>query len=453
MTAEILHRIQFAFTITFHYIYPPLSIGISLALVIFEGLYLKTKNPLWEGIVKFWTRVFALTFALGVATGIPLMFSFGTNWARYSQFIGDVLGSVLAFEGLFAFGMEAGALGILLFGWNRVSKKMHFLATLSVCFGAHFSGVWITCVNSWMHTPSGYALMKNSKGVTHAIVTNWWDMVLNPSSLANLTHVMLGAWLTGAFLIVSICCYYLLKNKYREFSINSLKVALSIIAFAIVAQLLAADHLGRVIGEHNPEKLAAFEGVYKTEESTGIYLFGIVDQEKQTVTGLKIPGLLSLLVHKDFKTPVKGLDQFPKDEWPWVSGVFQLYHLMVGMWGLMFIATLLGLWMWKKNNWQLHPLLLKFLVASVTFPQIANIAGWYAACMGRQPWVVYKLLKTKDGYSANVGAQDALITLIFFIVIYLTLFVVFCTLLDYKIKHGPTDLPEEAPYRDPFKTH
>ena len=452
MEPEILHRIQFGFTLTFHYIYPPMSIGLSLALILFEWIYLKTKDPIWEQITKFWGRVFALTFALGVATGIPLMFAFGTNWARYSRFVGDVLGSALAGEGVFAFAMEAGFLGIMLFGWGRVSKKMHFLSTIFVSLGAHFSGFWITCVNSWMQTPAGYAIVKDHKGVEHAVVTDFWEMLLNHSSLSHVTHVMLGAWLTGAFLIISVSSYYLLKDRHREFSIKSLKVALCLAAFTSIAQLASADHLSRVIAYFNPGKFAAFEGVYKTEEKSPLYAFGWVDEKEQKVHGLAIPGALSLLVHRDINTPVQGLDQIPKEEWPWVQMVFQVYHIMVTMWGLMVVGVLFGFWMWKKNSWQEHPWLKRFLVLSVIFPQLANIAGWYSACIGRQPWTVYKLLKTKDAYSSTVTSGQAFSSLCLFILLYIVLFILFLILLDKKIKHGPSDTFEEAPYRDPFKT-
>ena len=451
MDVEILHRIQFGFTLTFHYIYPPLSIGLSLALIIFEGLYLKTKDPAWARITQFWIRVFALTFALGVATGIPLMFAFGTNWARYSHFVGDVLGSALAAEGLFAFSIEAGALGVLLFGWGRVSKWVHFLATCAVSFGAHFSGVWITCVNSWMQTPAGYAILKDAKGTEYAVVTDWWEMILNKSSLSHLTHVMLSAWLTGAFLIISVSAYYLIKKRHIDFALKSMKVALIIAAFSIVAQLASADHLSRLIAKFNPVKMAAFEGVFKTEEYTPAYAFGIVDTEQQKVHGLAIPGALSYLIHRDFKEPVSGLDQAPSSEWPALQVVFQVYHAMVTMWAFMFVSLLFGLWMWRKNNWQLHPWLLKLLVISVVFPQIANIAGWYSSCIGRQPWTVYKLLRTKDAYSAGITSNEASLSLTLFIIAYLSLFALFCVLLDAKIKHGPSDAPEDAPFRDTFK--
>lgn len=451
MDAEILHRTQFGLNLTFHYIYPPLSIGLSVALVIFEWLYLKTKDPLWESITKFWIRVFALTFALGVATGVPLVFGFGTNWSRWSAFVGDVLGSALAAEGLFAFTMEAGALGILLFGWDRVSRKVHFTATCAVALGAHFSGVWITNVNSWMQTPAGYVIRKHANGTEFAAITNWWEMVFNPSAMSHLSHVILGCWMAGSFLIVSVSAYYLLKNRFKEFAIRSMKVGLSIALASVLLQLVSADHLAKLIAKYNPVKFAAFEGVFTTEERTPIYLFGYVDQENQKVYGPSVPGALSFLVHGDTTTPVAGLDKAPKEHWPWIQVVFQVYHIMVAMWAFMFVAVLMGLWIWKKNAWQEHRRMLKYLVIAVVFPQIGNMTGWYSTCLGRQPWSVYQLLKTKDSYSPSVSANEALFTLCLYVLIYVSLFALFCFLLDHKIKHGPTDLPEESPYRDPYK--
>lgn len=451
MDVEILSRIQFAFTITFHFIYPPLSIGIALALIFMEFMYLKTKDPLWEKITKFWVKVFALTFALGVATGIPMQFSLGTNWARYSRFVGDVFGSLLGAEGFFAFMVEAGFLGVLLFGWEKVSKKVHFIATIFVALGAHFSAIWIVSTNSWMHYPSGYRLAKDSSGSTVAQVTDWWDMFLSPTNLSHLTHVILACWLTGAFLIVSVSAYYLLKKKYTAFATKSMKVGLLIAFSAMIMQLISADHLAGKIAKYNPEKLAAFEGIYETQNYTPAYIFGWVNPETQKVYGLKIPGLLSLLVNRDLKTPVAGLDQFPQDHWPWVSAVFQVYHLMVLMGGLMLLLVLLGAYYWWRHGLKMPSWLLRCFVISVLFPQLANIGGWYSSCMGRQPWIVYKLLKTKDAFSTNLSAGQVWGSLIMFVVMYLMFFALFLLLLDRKIKNGPDVEKEELPYRDIFK--
>lgn len=448
---ELLSRIQFAFTLTFHYIYPPLSIGLSLALIFMEGMYLKTKNQMWEKLTKFWLRIFALTFALGVATGIPLQFSLGTNWCRYSRFVGDVFGSVIGAEGFFAFLIEAGFLGILLFGWKRVSSKIHFLSTILVSFGAHFSAIWIVSANSWMQTPAGYKLVTHSDGTEVAQVTNWSEMFFNPSNMSHITHVLLSAWLSGAFLLISVSAYYLLKNKYKDFAKKTMKLGLLIALACTLLQLLSADNLARKVAKHNPEKFASLEGVFKTEPYTPAYLFGWVDEANKKVYGFGIPGMLGLLTYRNAETPVPGLDQFPKEHWPWVSAVFQMYHLMIMMWGLMFLAVLAGVYSWWKKRWAMNKWVLRFLMISVIFPQIANITGWYTACMGRQPWAVYKVLKTSAGYSATVSQGQIVGSLIMFVFVYLLFFVLFLWLLDQKIKHGPVLEEEQLPYRDPFK--
>lgn len=451
MDVEILSRIQFAFTLTFHYIYPPLSIGISLALIMMEAMFLKTKKPLWEKLTKFWLKVFAMTFALGVATGIPLMFSLGTNWARYSRFVSDVSGSIIGAEGMFAFLIEAGFLGVLLFGWDKVSPKMHFLSTILVSLGAHFSAIWIVSVNSWMQTPSGYTLAVLPDGTQVAQVNKWSEVFFSPSNMSHITHVLLGCWLAGAFLIISVAAYYLLKKRHKEFAISSMKVGLVIATLTVVLQLISADHLAKKVATHNPEKFAAFEGVYKTEPHTPAYAFGWVDHKNEKVHGLAIPGLLSFMTYRNTETPVPGLDQFPKDQWSYVPAVFQFYHLMIIMWGAMALAAVVGAYYWFRKRWSLHPLFLRYLVIAVLFPQIANIAGWFSACMGRQPWVVYKLLKTKDAFSPVISSGQVLGSLIMFIVMYLLFFVLFLVLLDKKIKNGPDVDEEQIPYRDVYK--
>ncbi len=451
MDVEMLSRIQFAFTLTFHYIYPPLSIGLSLALILMEGIYLKTKNLLWEKLTKFWLKVFSMTFALGVATGIPLMFSLGTNWARYSRFVSDVSGSIIGAEGMFAFLIEAGFLGILLFGWNKVSSKVHFLATIFVSLGAHFSAIWIVSFNSWMHTPSGYRLTTLPDGTQVAQVVQWSKVFFSPSNMSHITHVLLGAWMAGAFLMMSVAAYYLLKNRHLEFAIKSMKVGLVMAMITSALQLVSADNLARKVSRYNPEKFAAFEGVYKTEPYTPAYALGWVDSKNQKVYGLPLPGLLSFMTYRNFETPVPGLDQFPKDQWSYVPAVFQVYHLMIIMWGAMTLAAAIGGYYWWKKQWTMRPLFLKYIVLSAIFPQIANIAGWFSSCMGRQPWTVYKLLKTQDAFSPVISAGQVLGSLIMFVVMYLLFFVLFLMLLDKKIKNGPDQGEEQLPYRDVYR--
>lgn len=452
MTVEILSRIQFAFTLTFHYIYPPLSIGLSIALIMMEGMYLKTKDPRWEKITKFWIRVFSLTFALGVATGIPLQFSLGANWSRYSRFVGDVFGSLLGAEGLFAFLVEAGFLGVLLFGWDRVSHKVHFLATILVSLGAHFSAIWIVSANSWMQYPSGYKIATDAAtGEKVAQVTNWFEVFLSPTNLSHLTHVLIGAWLAGSFLIISVSAYYLLKKKHYDFAERSMKVGLIIAGAMVIAQLVSADNLGRKVAKYNPVKLAAFEGIYTTQKSTPAYAVGWVDTKNEKVYGIKIPGLMSFLVFRNFTTPVDGLEKFSRNEWPLVPVVFQIYHLMILAWGVMAVVAALGIYYWIRNRWDKHPWILRLMVISVLFPQIANLSGWYSSCMGRQPWTVYKLLKTNEAFSPNLSKGDMIASLTMFVVMYSLFFVLFLLLLDKKIKTGPVMEKEALPYRDIYK--
>jgi cytochrome d ubiquinol oxidase subunit I len=437
MDVVFLSRIQFALTSMFHYIYPPLSIGLGLMLVILEGMYIKTKNPLYKTITKFWVKIFALTFALGVATGLVQLFGFGTNWATYSRFVGDVFGSALAAEGVFAFFLEAGFLGVMLFGWERVSAKMHYLSTILVTLGAHFSAVWIVVVNSWMQTPAAYKIVGTGQDAK-AILTDFWPMVFNPSSVDRLVHVILGCWLAGSCLLLSVSAYYFLKKIYLPFARTSMKVGLITTLIVLVLQLVSADSTARGVAKHQPSKFAAMEGVYETKAATPITLFGWVDEKNEKVIGLQIPGLLSLMTSRSLD-PVKGFDQIPKDERPPIQLTFQSYHLMVMMWGLMVLAVILGTILWRKNKLEKSKWTLRFLVVTVLFPQIANQVGWITAEVGRQPWVVYGLLKTVDGVSKSIHASQVMGSIIMFIILYFLLFGLFLFLVDRKIKHGPTE--------------
>jgi len=437
MDVLLLSRIQFAFTIAFHYLYPPLSIGLGLMLVIIEAAWLKTRNPLYHQMARFWTKVFALTFAIGVATGIVMEFEFGTNWAAYSRFVGDVFGSALAAEGIFAFFLESGFLAVLLFGWDKVSPRWHFFSTCMVCLGAHFSAVWIVVANSWRQTPAGFQLVE-AGGVMRAEITDFWAMVFNPSSMDRLSHVLCGAWQAGAFLVVSVSAYYLLRGRHVAFARSSLRFAL---VFGLVASILqwVTGHASAVgVARNQPAKLAAFEGHYRTEANAPLYLWGWVDEEAERVRyGAPIPGLLSFLVHGTTEKPVTGLAEFAPEDRPRVNAVFQFYHVMVGIgvWMVVISAGAIGFWVHgslTRQRW-----LLWLLVFSVLGPQVANQCGWFAAEMGRQPWIVYGLMRTSEGLSAVVRAETVLASLILFTAIYVLLLAVFVYLLNDKIQHGP----------------
>lgn len=452
MNVEMLSRIQFAMTSGFHYIYPPLSIGLGLFLVLAEGIYLKTRNPLYKQITQFWVKMFAITFALGVATGLVQLFGFGTNWARYSSYVGDVFGSALGAEGIFAFFLEAGFLGVMLFGWEKVSARVHYFSTVMVALGAHFSAVWIVLANSWMQTPAGFRIVGEGSQAK-AVVTDFWQMVFNPSAVDRLTHVVLGCWLAGLFLVLSVSAYYLLRKRYLPFAKSCMKLSLISTAVVLVLQLISADVTARGVAVNQPPKLAAMEGIYETTSRAPLNLIGWVNSETEEVTSIKIPGLLSFLTYRDINAPVTGLNAFPRDEWPNVPAVFQAYHAMITMWGLMFLVVALSIWQVKRGRLEKTKWLLWALIWSVLFPQIANQAGWMTAEMGRQPWIVWGLLRTSEGVSRSIVASQVVGSLITLAIIYIALLALFLYLVDAKIKHGPEEgalLEEAGVYRSPY---
>jgi cytochrome d ubiquinol oxidase subunit I len=438
MDVLTLSRIQFGATIAFHYLYPPLSIGLGLMLVLMEGLWLKTGNTLYHQMARFWTRVFALTFAIGVATGIVMEFEFGTNWAAYSRYVGDVFGSALAAEGIFAFFLESGFLAVLLFGWDKVSRKMHFFSTCMVCLGAHFSAVWIIVANSWMQTPAGYHIVIHD-GVPRAEVTNFWQVVFNPSSMERLFHTVCGAWQTGAFLVVSVSAWYLLKRKHQEFARASLKVGLSVALVASLLQAVSGHISAQGVAKNQPAKLAAFEGLYQTTSNAPLTLAGWVDEKNGKVIGLQAPGALSFLAHNDFHAPVTGLNEFKPEDRPPVQASFQFFHAMVGVGFTLIAIAALGFLYFRKGTLHERRWLLWILVFSVVGPEIANQLGWFAAEVGRQPWIVYGVLRTPEGFSKILEANAVLSSLILMTLIYFLLFAVFIYLLNDKIQHGPDD--------------
>lgn len=445
MDVEILARIQFAFTIAFHYIYPPLSIGIGLIMVLFEGLYLKTGNKDYEILTRFWIKIFALTFGIGVATGIIMEFEFGTNWAVYSRYVGDIFGSALAAEGLFAFGLESTFLGILLFGWNRVKPWVHFVSTLGVFLGSMFSAVWIVVANSWQQTPAGYHIVGTGLHA-RAEVTDFWAMVFNPSSVDRIIHTWQGAILAGTFLVLSVHAYYIRKGRYVEISKKAFKITLVVATIFSLTQLLSGHSSADGVAVNQPAKLAAMEGHFKKNSPADLYFLGWVDKEKQTVTGIGIPGGLSFLVHQDFQAPIKGLNDFPVEDRPsQINAVFQFYHIMIAIGMALIGLTLYASFLWWRGKLFETKWLMWIFSFSVILPQIANQVGWFSAEMGRQPWVVYGLLRTSKAFSQEVSSQQIMFSLVLFTVVYSLLLVLFLYSVNKKIKHGPYDEEEKEP--------
>ncbi|MBN8599361.1 MAG: cytochrome ubiquinol oxidase subunit I [Planctomycetes bacterium] len=463
MDVEVLSRIQFAMTIMFHYLFPPLSIGLGLLMVLMEGLYLKTGDRQYHVMTKFWSRIFAANFAMGVATGIVMEFQFGTNWANYARFVGDVFGSALAAEGIFAFFLESGFLAVLVFGWDRVSPKMHFFATCMVSLGSIFSAVWIIIANSWMQTPAGHII---DPVQNRAVIVDFWALVFNPSSMVRLFHTLMGAFILGAFFVMSISAFYVLKNRHLDFAKKSFTIALIFGTTCSLIMMFSGDLQAREVGFHQPAKLAAFEGVFKTKPGpTGMYLFGWPDTENETVTGVEVPYLLTFLMYRDFKTPIMGLDRFRPEDRPPVKIPFMTYHLMIGLGGFFVGVTVLASFLlWRGTLFQTRWLMWVFVFA-VIGAYVANQAGWVSAEVGRQPFIVYpKVVQRADGMFDMIGgmrtvdglsnrkvvvAGQVLTSIILFTLVYILLFAVFIFVLNTKIQHGPDEPhPPKEPVPD-----
>ena len=466
MSLDVVHlsRLQFALTIMFHYLFPPLTIGMGVVLVYLEGMYLRTREPIYETAAKFWTSLYAVTFAMGVATGIVMEFQFGTNWARYSRFVGDVFGSALAAEGIFAFFLESGFLAVLVFGWDRVSPGFHFFATCMVALGSTFSAVWIIIANSWQQTPAGHTIVTrtlNGVSLTRAETADLWAVLLNPSTVNRLTHTVIAAWVLGSFFVMSISAWYLIEGRHMDFARRSFTGALIFATIASLAAAFSGHFNGQMVAKWQPDKLAAFEGHFTTGIGD-LTLFGIPDEKERRVKfAPAIPGGLSFLAHDSFTAPVLGLDKIPRQYWPPVTASYLSFHTMVAL-GMMFIVlTVLASWLrWRGTLFE-HRWLLRVFVVAVIGPVIANEVGWAAAEVGRQPWIVhpgvvrdaagnvaldaagmvqYKFaegLLTRDAVSESVKGGEVLASIVMFGVIYTLLFFVWIYVLNDKIQKGP----------------
>lgn len=441
MEAVFLARIQFALTIMFHFIFPPLSIGLAWLLVVVEGMGWKKKSEIYLKIGKFFGKLLAITFAVGVASGIVMEFQFGTNWAEYSKFVGDIFGAPLAAEGVFAFFLESGFLGLYLFGRNRVSKGVHWFSILMVAVGSTLSAFWIIVAGSWQQTPAGFVIQNG-----RAELTNFFEAVFNPSTLLRFSHTMTSAIITGAFFMAGVSAYLIIKK--REVKIARKGLTLGIIVGLIFSFLIifpfGHEH-AKQVAETQPEKFAAMEGLYKTQSGGApLVLFSIPVGDPPELKGtIELPNFLSWLAFGDSSREIKGIDAFPKDELPPLFITFVSFHNMVLL-GTFFI--LLMLWstflLYRKK---LHQSMktLKVLLWSIPLPFIAIQLGWIAAEVGRQPWIVYKLLKTSDAASVTVPAGEILFSIIMFSLVYLALGALWLFLLIKEIKHGPEKLTEK----------
>lgn len=439
----LLSRIQFAFTVMFHYLFPPLTIGLGAVMVGIEAFWLVTKDPRFEAMARFWTKIYAINFAMGVATGIVMEFEFGTNWAAYSRYVGDVFGSALAAEGIFAFFLESGFLGVLVFGWDKVNRGMHFFATCMVFLGSVFSSIWIVIANSWMQTPAGFHVVEGPMG-PRAEITDFWAMVFNPSSVERLLHVWTGAFILGACFVMSVSAWYVLRDKHLDFAKQTFKIALVVGTLGAWGALITGHAAGEIIAEHQPTKLAAFEGHYETGPAD-LYLLGVPDNETGTVRGIAWPGGLSWLLFFDSTQPVQGLNAFPPEDWPNVGLVFQSYHAMLGLGVFFILITTVALAFWARGTLFQQRWLMWIFVVSVLGAYAANQLGWVSAEAGRQPWIVWDLLRTSDAVSEAVTGEMVLSSIVMFGLIYFLLFVVWVFVMNSRIQHGPEPVEHLPP--------
>ena len=440
MDAVLLARLQFALTVGFHYIFPPLTIGLGWMLFFYQTRFLKTGDPLFQQLSRFWTRMFAITFAIGVATGITMEFQFGTNWAAYSRFVGDIFGAPLAAEGVFAFFLESSFLAILIYGENRVSRKVYWLSSLLVAVGATLSAFWIVVANSWQQTPAGYHLVNG-----RAELTSFWEAVFNPSTLPRYLHVIAGALVVGTFFVIGVSALMLLKKRHVAFAERSLKSAL-IPFFLSILMVMGIGHGHAVqVAKTQPVKLAAFEGLWETQTGAPLLLFGIPNAKtEKTDWAITVPNALSLMVGMSKDTKVQGLKDFPKADRPPLLTTFFSFHSMVYLGGWFALLAMAGLFLWWRGTVTQNRLFLTSAALTLPLPFLANELGWIAAEVGRQPWVVYNLMRTKDAVSGAVPAGQILLSIILFSLIYTLLFGVWLYLLGRQFDKGPQPLEEEV---------
>ena len=428
MDALLLARLQFAANISFHILFPTISIALGWMLLFFRWRWLATRDTAWLGAYRFWTKVFALTFALGVVSGITMSFQFGTNWPGFMQTVGNIAGPLLGYEVLTAFFLEASFLGIMLFGHGRVSERVHLVATFLVAFGTTLSAFWILALNSWMQTPAGFEVIASE---FHA--TSWFEVVFNPSFPYRLTHVLLASGLTVAFLLAGVSAWQLLRAKANASTPKVLRVGLTLGAVLIPLQIVAGDLHGLNTLEHQPQKIAAMEAVWQTERGAPLLLFAWPDEATRSNRfAIGIPKGASLILRHDAEAEILGLDQF-KGAHPPVAPLFFGFRIMVGTGLLMLAASWLGLWLYRRRGWVAErlPRPLLWLLTGMAFSGwVATLAGWYVTEIGRQPFVVYGLVRTAD-VASNVAAPMIAATLALYVTVYLALIVAYVAVLRY----------------------
>ena len=446
MNAVFLARLQFGLTAGFHFLFPPTTLGLSLIVLIVEALYLRTRDEAYKRLSIFLVRILGTVFVMGVATGIALEFAFGNNWAAYSRTVGDIFGAPLAAEAVFSFFLESVFLGILVFGRNRVSEKTYATSAFLVFLGSHLSGLWILIANSWMQTPAGFRLEGG-----RAVMEDFWQAAFNPSTVIRFVHTILGGWMTGGLVAMAVAAWLLLKGHARDEAParRLMTPALVVFAAAAVLQLGSGHAHSMQVWRTQPEKMAAYEAHWQTMDGAPFTVFGIPDEKNErTLLAVRVPKMLSMLTQLSPNGRVVGLDEFPKDERPPVFVPFAGYHLMI-LFGLIFIGLgLAGLWLFRRRKLLTSRRFLKLLILAVPLPYLANEAGWVAAEVGRQPWAVYKLLRTSEAVSGAVPAGNVLFSLIAFTAIYALIAAAGLTVILKTVRGGPGQPLAQGPKGD-----
>ncbi|MBA3563379.1 MAG: cytochrome ubiquinol oxidase subunit I [Gammaproteobacteria bacterium] len=451
MDTLMLSRLQFAFTIAFHIIFPTLTIGLAAFIALLEALWLRTGDPIYRRECIFWGRVFALGFGMGVVSGVVLSYEVGTNWSGFAEVAGNIVGPLMMYEVLAAFFLEAGFLGVMLFGWKRVGRRLHFLATLMVMTGTFFSAFWILSANSWMHTPAGFELRD---GIFHA--ANWLEAIFTPSFPYRLAHMLLASYITTGFVVAAVSARYLRDGSHPRTGRRGLKVAIASLAVLVPLQIVVGDLHGLVAYEHQPIKVAAIEGNWETRRGAPLLLFAWPDaaaEENRYEIG--IPYGSSLLLEHSLDGEVTGLKEVPPEDRPNVPIVFFSFRIMVGAAVIMLMLAWTGVWLLARGRLENSPRYLRALVWAWPLGFVATLAGWFVNEVGRQPWVVYGYLRTADAVS-NIPAGQVATSLGVFVVVYVLLMAAFLYYLVKLIRRGPDKeqaspkLDDEAPARPAF---
>ena len=435
-TTYFVHRLHFGFLITFHYLFPQLTMGLAPLIVLLKTIALRTGNHAYDNAARFWMKIFGINFVLGVVTGIPMEFQFGTNWARFSQMTGGVIGQALVMEGVFSFFLESAFLGLFLFGERRLSRLAHWWTGFMVFIGSWLSGFFIIATDAWMQHPVAYSRLPDGSYQ----VSSFSGLLLNPWGLVQYAHNMSGAVITGAFVMSGVGAFYLLNDRFEEYGRIFLRVGVAAGFVCSILQVFPTGDLhGRYLAKHQPITTAAMEGLFRTEKGAPLVLMGQPDVEHQRIDNpLVVNKVLSFLVYGTTEAQVQGLNAFPREDWPTnIPLLYFSYHIMVGL-GTIFIAVMsLAIFLlWRKTLFEARWLLWGIMLC-LPFPYIANTAGWLTAEVGRQPWLVYGLLRTSAGYSSNVSAGNGLFTLLGFMGLYAVLAIFFLVLVLREIDHGP----------------